>query len=73
MEIKVPLTVVLQQKQFVDKNSNVINYLSISTEIDGVDIVFYPKDGTSKQLLNKYYVHHSLDEATKPSAGVRVK
>lgn len=66
MNSKVNLNVILQQKQFVDKSGNVINYLSVTSEVDGIEIVFYPKDATSKQILNKYYSKAVLEALTAP-------
>lgn len=66
MNSKVNLNVTLQQKQFVDKSGNVVNYLNtINFRCDG-EIVFYPKDATSKQILNKYYSKAVLEALTAP-------
>lgn len=62
------MSVSLQKKNFVNKTSaEVIEYLSCSTEIDGVEIILCTKDRTSKQLLERYYAKKSLEKLTAPS------
>ena len=61
--VTIPLS--LQSKQFV-KDGSVVNYVSCVSVVDGMEIHFYAKDSTAKQLVAKYYARESLEQMTAP-------